>query len=127
MVPLAVADALALAAFVLGGVGSHHDTGAVAAFLRNAVPLEIAWFVVGSVAGAYRRPGLRTLVWTWGIGVPLGLLARTLWVGSPAGVRLLTFLGVGLAFTFVLLLAGRALVVLAGRRTVRGRTKNMVR
>ena len=113
--PLVVADAVALVVFVLVGIRSHHEIGALDLFLRNAVPLEIAWFVVAAFTGAYRRPGARTLVWTWIVAVPVALVVRTLWVGSPSGLELLTFLGVGLAFTLLFLLAGRAIVALAGR------------
>ena len=48
--------------------------------------------------------------------MPVALIVRSLWVGSPTGVRLLTFLGVGLAFTLLFLLAGRAVIGFAGRR-----------
>ena len=63
-------------------------------------------------AATYRRPGIRTLLWTWIVAVPVGLIVRTIWVGSPSGLRLLAFLGIGLAFTLLFLLVGRAV----GRR-----------
>jgi hypothetical protein len=103
-----LADSLALVAFVLAGIRSHHEIGALDLFLRNAVPLVVMWFTVAAVSGSYRRPGLRTLLWTWIVAVPAALVVRSLWVGSPSGVRLLTFLGIGLAFTLLFLLAGRA-------------------
>ena len=103
-------DAVGLAVFVVVGVSDHDDGVAVSLFLRNAVPLLGAWFLVAAVTGAYRRPGLRTLLVTWAVAVPAGLLLRTAWVGSPAGSRILVFLGVGLVFTLLFLLAGRGLV-----------------
>lgn len=115
-VVLAAADALALIVFVVAGIRSHHEVGALDLFLRNAVPLLSAWFLVATMAGAYRTPGLRTLLITWIIAVPTGLIARSLWVGSPTGVRLLVFLGIGLVFTGLFLLTGRALARLVGRR-----------
>ena len=121
VVPSAVADALALVVFVLAGIRSHHEIAALDLFLRNAVPLEVMWFAVATVTGAYRRPGIRTLLWTWIVAVPAGLVVRSIWVGSPAGVRLLTFLGIGLAFTLLSLLAGRAVVGVIGRMTSRRR------
>jgi hypothetical protein len=113
---LAAADALALIVFVLVGIRSHHEVGALDLFLRNAVPLLSAWFIVATFTDAYRRPRLRTLLITWAIAVPAGLVARSLWVGSPTGARLLVFLCIGLVFTALFLLAGRALARLAGRR-----------
>ena len=100
----------------MAGIRSHREVGAIDLFLRNAIPLLLAWFTVATVAGAYRRPGLRTLVITWVFAVPAGLVARSLWVGSPTGARLLVFLGVGLVFTALFLLVGRGLARLAGRR-----------
>jgi hypothetical protein len=116
VVPFVVADAAALMVFVLVGIRSHHEVGALDLFLRNAVPLEAAWFVVSVVAATYRRPGIRTLLWTWVVAVPAGLVVRSIWVGSPSGSRLLVFVGIGMGFTFVFLLAGRGVVELVGRR-----------
>jgi hypothetical protein len=110
-----VSDGVALVVFVLVGIRSHHEAGAADLFLRNAVPLEVMWFAVVAFSGAYRRPGLRTLLGTWIVAVPAGLVIRSIWVGSPTGGRLLIFLGIGLAFTLPFLLAGRAVVGLIGR------------
>jgi hypothetical protein len=111
-----VADAVALMVFVVAGIRSHHEVGALDLFLRNAVPLELAWFAVSIVAATYRRPGIRTLLWTWVVAVPAGLIVRSIWVGSPSGSSLLVFVGIGLAFTLVFLLAGRGIVGLIDRR-----------
>lgn len=125
-VPFAVADAVALAVFVLVGIRSHHEIGALDLFLRNAVPLEVMWFAVAAASGSYRRPGLRTLLYTWIVAVPAGLVVRSLWVGSPSGGRMLTFLGIGLAFTLLFLLAGRAAAGVA-RRMGSAATPNVIR
>jgi len=109
-------DAFALIAFVLVGIRSHHESGAAATFLRNAVPLLVAWFVAAAAVGTYRRPSRRTLLITWVLAVPVGLIARSLIVGSPTGSRLVTFLGVGLAFTLLFLVVGRVLAGVIGRR-----------
>jgi hypothetical protein len=120
-VAFAVGDAAALVVFVIAGIRSHRDMGALDVFLRNAVPLEVMWFAVAAVFGAYRRPGLRTLLRTWIVAVPAGLIVRSLWVGSPSGIRMLTFLAIGLVFTLLFLLIGRAGVGFIGRmRSHRG-------
>jgi hypothetical protein len=107
-IPLPVADALALTLFVLVGIVEHDEgSNVVTLFLRNAVPLLASWFVVARFTGAYRRPGLRTLLLTWAVAVPSGLLLRTAWVGSPSGGELAVFLGIGLGFTLLFVLAGR--------------------
>jgi hypothetical protein len=113
---LAIVDAAALTMFVLIGVRSHHDAGGLQVVARNLVPLEAAWFCIAPLMGTYRRPGLRSLLRTWVVAVPLGLGLRTLWVGSPSGLELLTFLGVGLAFTLLFLLVGRWIAAAIGRR-----------
>jgi Protein of unknown function (DUF3054) len=109
-----LADAAALAVFVLVGI-SGHRASTVEGFLRNAVPLLGVWFLVARLAHTYRRPGWRSLLRTWIVAVPIGLLLRTLIVGSPNGARILVFIAVGLAFTLVFLVLGRLLTRLLSR------------
>ncbi|MBA3690885.1 MAG: DUF3054 domain-containing protein [Actinobacteria bacterium] len=118
---LPAADALALLVFVAVGLAQHREGGVPALFVRNALPLLVSWFVVAAIDGAYRRPGAKVLLLTWAVAVPAGLLVRTAWVGSPHGAQILVFLGVGLAFTLLFLLMGRALVWAVGRTLDRGR------
>ena len=91
-----IADTAALVVFVLVGI-SGHRASTLEGFLRNAVPLLGVWFLVAWLAHTYRRPGWRSLVKTWIVAVPVGLLVRTLIVGSPKGARILVFIAVGLA------------------------------
>ena len=84
-------------------------------FLRNAVPLLGVWFLVAWLAHTYRRPGWRSLLRNWIVAVPIGLLIRTLIVGSPKGARILVFIAVGLAFTGLFLVLGRLLARLLSR------------
>ena len=113
---LVAVDAFALVAFVLAGIRSHHEVGALDLIARNVIPLGISWLVVSAVVGTYRRPGLRTLLITWVAAVPLGIVARSLWVGSPSGGELLVFVGVASAFTLLFLLVGRWIAASIGRR-----------
>jgi len=109
-----VADAAALVIFVLVGI-SGHRASTVEGFLRNAVPLFGVWFLVAWLAHTYRRPGWRSLLRNWIVAVPIGLLVRTLIVGSPKGARILVFIAVGLAFTGLFLVLGRLLARLLSR------------
>lgn len=109
-----LADAAALVLFVLIGLGGHR-VATVDGFLRNAVPLLGAWFVAAWLLHTYRRPGWRSLLTNWIVAVPLGLLVRTVVVGSPSGSRILSFVGVGLAVTLLLLVFGRLVARLASR------------
>jgi hypothetical protein len=111
----ALADAAALVVFVLVGLRGHR-VSTIEGFLRTAVPLLVAWFLIAWLAHAYRKPGWRSLLRTWIVAVPVGLIVRTLIVGSPNGVRILVFIAVGLAFTLVFLVIGRLLArLLSGR------------
>ena len=110
-----LADAAALVVFVLIGIRGHR-AATVEGFVRNAVPLLGVWFLVAGLAHTYRRPGWRSLLRNWIVAVPVGLLVRTLIVGSPTGGRLLVFLAVGLAFTLVFLVLGRLLARIGSRR-----------
>jgi hypothetical protein len=109
-----LADAAALVVFVLIGLRGHR-VGTVEGFLRTAIPLLGAWFLVAWLTHTYRRPGWRSLLRTWIVAVPVGLLVRALIVGSPNGVRILVFIAVGLAFTLVFLVLGRLLARLLSR------------
>ena len=117
---LPAVDILALAAFVVAGLIQHEDGTTPPLFLRNAAPLVVCWFVAALLTGTYRRPGLSTLLATWAVAVPIGLLVRTAWSRSPRGVEILLFVGVGLAFTLLFLLIGRGLVGLITRLFTRG-------
>ena len=74
-----------------------------------------AWFLVAWAGHTYHRPGWRSLLRNWIIAVPVGLLVRTVIVGSPRGTRILVFVGVGLAFTLLFLVLGRLLARLLSR------------
>ncbi len=115
---LAWIDALALVLFVVIGVRSHHEGGVPSILMRNLVPLLGSWFGVAWAVGTYRRPGLRSLLATWIVAVPLGLVVRSVWVGSPTGERLLLFLGIGLVFTLLFLLIGRGIAQMVSRRVL---------
>ena len=106
---LVTADAVALLAFVAVGMRSHQIGAAAEVAARNAVPLAVTWALVSLAVGTYRRRDLVSLLTTWVVAVPLGLLARTWWVGSPQGGRVAVFLGVGMGFTVVFLMIGRGI------------------
>jgi glycopeptide antibiotics resistance protein len=110
----ALADAVALVAFVVIGLRGHRSS-TMEGFLGNAVPLLGTWFLVAWPAHTYHRPGWRSLLRNWIVAVPVGLLVRTLIVGSPRGARILVFVAVGLAFTLLFLVLGRLLVRLLSR------------
>ncbi len=125
MAVLAAADLLALVTFVLAGMRSHHEGTLVEIFLRNAVPLLGTWVIVAVALGTYRRPGVSTLLRTWIVAVPIALVVRSLWVGSPSEITpFLTFLAVGLSFTLLFLAIGRVLarLVADGLGTARRRS-----
>jgi glycopeptide antibiotics resistance protein len=103
-----LADAAALVVFVLVGLRGHRAS-TMEGLLRNTVPLLVVWFLVASFAHTYRSPGWRSLLRNWIVAVPVGLLVRTLIVGSPKGARILVFVAVGLAFTLLFLVLGRLL------------------
>jgi glycopeptide antibiotics resistance protein len=109
-----LADAAALVVFVLIGIRGHHAS-TVEGFLRNVIPLLGIWFLVAWQAHTYRRPGWRSLLRNWIVAVPIGLLVRTLIVGSPKGGKIVVFIAVGLAFTLLFLVLGRLLARIVSR------------
>jgi hypothetical protein len=104
---VAVGDACAFALFVLLGLRSHDEGVTLEGFARSFVPLAGGWFLAAMAFRTYRRPGPITFLRTWLIGVSAGVLVRSVWLGHPTGVDLLTFWLVTLAVTLVLLLMWR--------------------
>ena len=107
-------DLIALPVFVIVGLRSH-DEGQLGVFLRNAVPLEVAWLAVALVVRTYRPPSLGTLVATWAIAVPAGLVVRTIIAGQVGDEGMWVFFGVALAFTLLFLAVGRGLALFLDR------------
>ncbi|MGH2538923.1 MAG: DUF3054 domain-containing protein [Actinomycetota bacterium] len=112
---LVAADLVALLAFVGVGLRSHHIGPVAEVAARNLLPLAVMWAVVALAVGTYRRRDLASLLITWVSAVPVALLVRTWWVGSPQGGRILVFVAVGLTSTLLLLLIGRAVVAVLSR------------
>ena len=111
-----VVDVAALLLFIVAGMRSHRTASQLEIFARNAVPLGGAWLVIAAVAGTYRPPSFPRLLATWAIAVPVGVLARSWWTGSPRGEDLLVFGGVALVITLAFLAGGRALSAVLGPR-----------
>lgn len=103
-------DAVALVSFVVVGVIQHGGL-ALAGIVRTGVPLLVAWFLVALIVGTYRRVGWGTMVFTWLIAVPLGLIGRSVIRGGPWGEGLLEFGAIAMAFTLLFLIVGRALLL----------------
>jgi len=113
----ATVDAVALLSFVVVGVSQHHARF-LPGLLRTAIPLLVAWFLVGLLVGAYRRVGWTTMLVTWLVATPLGLVARSVVRGGPWGDGLLEFGAIAMGFTLLFLIGGRLLLLAAalGRR-----------
>ena len=117
----AVVDGIALTAFVVVGVIQHDEGLALRGLLRTGLPLLVTWYLVTLIVGTYRRPGWATVLLTWAIAVPAGLVVRSVVRGGPWGHGLVVFGGVALAFTLLFVLAGRLLLMAfdAARRSGR--------
>jgi hypothetical protein len=102
------ADVAAILLFTTLGLASHgfEPEG----YLRDALPLLVAWLAVGAAVGLYRAPSRRRLVATWAVAVPLAWLGRALVLGRTIDGGELAFLAVSLAFTLVFVGALRMLV-----------------
>jgi hypothetical protein len=118
---LAVLDGLALMAFVLVGMRSHHEATAAEVFARNAIPLLVCWFAAAWLLHTYRRgQGTWAFLRTWVVAVPVALLVRTWIVGSPSTPgRIALFVGIGMTFTLLFLAAERLAVRSTTRATRR--------
>jgi hypothetical protein len=110
----AATDAVALLAFVVVGVVSHEHSLVLRALAHDALPLLAGWFGVALASGAYTRGGRRQLL-PWCVGLPLGVLARALWLGHPVDGKQAAFLVTTLVFAGAFVLAGRLALRLVRR------------
>ena len=113
---LPLADALGILTFATVGLLSHDHALSFTGYARDALPLLVGWFAAAFLFGAYRNPSPRTLLATWIVGVPLGILVRALVLGRSFDGDQAVFLGITLAFTLLFVLAFRGVLGLAMRR-----------
>lgn len=106
---LLVGDAIAITLFAVIGLATHDEGITASGIARNALPILTAWFVVAAFAGTYSRPGLRTMLITWVIAVPVGVVIRAIALNRDADGSQITFGIVTMTVTLVLLLTWRGL------------------
>jgi len=107
---LAVGDVLALLVFTLIGLANHKDGITAATVLKIMGPLVVVGAIAAAFFGAYRRPGVRTLLPVWLVTVPVAILIRKGLFHTPATWgSTAVFIGVAMAFTLLFLLASRLL------------------
>ena len=107
----AVADVAALLIFTVIGLINHKDGINMKSVLEVMTPIVIIGAIAALLFGTYRRPGVRTLLPTWLVSVPSGILIRKALFHTPSswgstGI----FIGVALVFTLIFLLAERLVV-----------------
>jgi hypothetical protein len=113
---LPLADALGILTFATVGLLSHDHALGLAGYARDALPVLGGWFAAALVFGAYRNPSARTLILTWIVGVPLGILVRALALGRDLDGGQVVFLAISLVFTLLFVLAWRAALGVLARR-----------
>jgi hypothetical protein len=112
---LIAADGLAVVAFTVVGIVSHRGTLPLSALLEDTLPLLAGWFAAAAVFHLYTRPTRRSLLLTWVVGIPLGVLVRATVLGRLDEPRQLAFLATTLVLSIVFVVAARALVALVAR------------
>ena len=112
---LATGDAVALVLFAVIGLANHDEGITIAGIVRNAGPVVAAFAVVAPFARTYTKPGLRSLLVTWAIAVPLGVAIRAIALDRPADGSQVTFGIVTMIATLVLLLAWRGIATATSR------------
>ena len=94
---------------------SHRTGTAAAIFLRNTVPVVLAWIGASRLLATYRPPAFTSLFATWALAVPAGIVVRSAIAGSLAEHRFWVFLGVAMAFTLLSLGVGRVVALAIAR------------
>jgi peptidoglycan/LPS O-acetylase OafA/YrhL len=105
----AIADTVAILAFVTIGLLSHHGDLTLRGYARDALPFLGGWFAAALLFRLYSRPGWWRLAATWAIGVSAAVLVRALVLGRHLGSREAGFLVVSLVTVGVLVLGFRLL------------------
>ena len=101
-----VADVAALLAFVVVGLLDHEGGISAADYARDAIPIAGCWLLAGGAFDLYKRPRLPALLGAWLVGVPAGVLIRSLLLWRLDADDAV-FLGVALCFTLLFVLAAR--------------------
>ena len=112
---LPLADAIGIVAFATLGLAMHDEALSPAGYARDVLPMLGGWFAAALVFGAYRNPSWRTLLATWIVGVPAGILVRALVLGRDLDSDQAVFLVIALAFTLLFVVAARTALSLATR------------
>jgi hypothetical protein len=111
-----VSDAVALVAFAVVGLLSHHGTVTAAGLAHDALPLLAGWFAAALVFRLYTRPSVWRLLATWACGVTAGVLLRALVLGRTLNGHEAAFLGVALTFTLLFVVVLRLAVAAVAAR-----------
>jgi hypothetical protein len=112
---LALADTVAIGAFTIAGILSHRGALPLSALVQDALPLLAGWFAAAAAFGLYGRHTRRSLLLTWSIGIPLGVLVRAAVLGRLDEPKQLAFLATTLILSIVFVVATRSIVALAAR------------
>ena len=116
---LPIGDGAVFAVFTVIGLMSHNDSFTPYHFLRNCIPLILAWYLIAVILDTYGKGGALRVAANWLLAVVAGVAVRTWWVGSPNGRDLWVFLTVALvtngAFLAVWRLAASRLVARGAR------------
>ena len=115
---IAAGDLVALLIFTIVGLLNHKDGVTAATVLKVVGPILIVAVPASLVFGTYRRPTISTLLPTWAVAIPAGILIRKALYNTPetwgsTGI----FIGIALAFTLLFLLAWRLLARFLPLRT----------
>jgi hypothetical protein len=103
----ALADAVAIVAFAIVGLLSHHGQVSAAGLARDALPLLGGWFAAALLVRLYTRPSPAAFVATWLGGITLGVAVRAAVLSHTQIGKEAAFLGVALAFTLLFDVAAR--------------------
>ncbi len=96
-------DLLALLVFSAVGASFHGVAVDGGLLVRTFLPLALSWLAVASLTGTYREVSWKSLVRTWILAVPAGILLRQLLLGRLASPGTPVFLLLGTATSGVLL------------------------
>ena len=120
MIALAIGDAAAILLFAVVGLINHDEGITVAGLARNVLPIFGVWFAISPFTRTYTRPGWRTMLITWVIAVPVGVVIRAIALKRAADESQIAFAIITLIVTLAFLSGWRAFAsrIKVGEQTV---------
>jgi hypothetical protein len=113
---LAIGDLTAFVLFAVIGLLDHDEGVTWDGIVRNVIPIALVWFAFARYIGTYRDRSIATMIRTWAIAIPGGVLVRAVALKRDAVGSQIAFAMVAALTTLALLLVWRGIASVIAQR-----------